>query len=257
MASRPGAIHRKIIELLRQNPDGLSSGQIRAKLNIAADEQAQLDRRRRDLRKWFVLEKRQIGNDCIYILKGERDQSLLERGVNIRVRAAVLNRAHGRCQMCGRTIAEHGIVLVVDHKIPVDWGGSNEDENLWALCEDCNAGKKAYFASQDRGLMSGVMQHKSIHMRIGELLKRNSGKPVPSPLIELVAGQEDWKKRTRELRYLGWKVEATRKKLPSGKVESYYTLHSWKPWPKDPSGWIREFERKRAISNADDDLTEQ
>lgn len=122
--SRPGAIHRQIVELLRQNPDGLTSGQIRAKLNIAADEQAQLDRRRRDLRKWFVLEKRQSGNDCVYILKGELSEPVLGRGVNIRVRAAVLGRAHGRCQMCGRTVAQHYVVLVVDHKVPVDWGGS-------------------------------------------------------------------------------------------------------------------------------------
>jgi hypothetical protein len=55
MASRPGAIHRQIAELLRQHPEGLTSGQIRAKLNLAPDEQAQLDRRRRDLRKWFIL----------------------------------------------------------------------------------------------------------------------------------------------------------------------------------------------------------
>lgn len=251
--SRPGAIHRKIAELLRQHPEGLTSGQIRAKLNIAPDEQAQLDRRRRDLRKWFILEKRQAGSDWVYLLKGERKEAVLERGVNIRVRAAVLGRAHGRCQMCGRTVAEHGAVLVVDHKIPVDWGGSNEEENLWALCEDCNAGKKAYFASQDQDLMRGVMGHKSIHVRIGELLKRNLGKPVPSPLIELVAGQEDWKKRTRELRYLGWEIEATRRKLESGKVESYYTLHRSTAWPADPSGWIREFERKRAIDNAEAD----
>jgi hypothetical protein len=97
------------------------------------------------------------------------------------------------------------------------------------------------------------MWHKSIHVRIGELLKRNVGKPVPSPLIELVAGQEDWKKRTRELRYLGWEIEATRRKLESGKVESYYTLHRFNAWPEDPSGWIREFERKRAIENAGED----
>jgi HNH endonuclease len=248
--SRPGSIHRKIVELLQQHPEGLTSGQIRAKLNIAADEQAQLDRRRRDLRKWYILEKRQSGNDWVYILKGERAEPVLERGVNIRVRAAVLGRAHGRCQMCGRTVAAHNVVLVVDHKIPVEWGGANEEDNLWAICEDCNAGKKAYFASQDQDLMRGVMLHKSIHVRIGELLKRNIGKPVPSPLIELVAGQEDWKKRTRELRYLGWEIEATRRKLESGKVESYYTLRSFKPWPDDPSGWIRDFERDRAIENA-------
>jgi HNH endonuclease len=250
MASRPGAIHRQIAELLRQHPEGLTSGQIRAKLNLAPDEQAQLDRRRRDLRKWFILEKRQDGGDWVYTLKGEREVSVLERGVNIRLRAAVLGRAHGRCQMCGRTVAQHSVVLVVDHKIPVDWGGSNAEDNLWALCEDCNAGKKAYFASQDQDLMRGVMHHKSIHVRIGELLKRNLGKPVPSPLIELVAGQEDWKKRTRELRYLGWEIGATRRRLESGKVESYYTLHKFADWPVDPSGWIREFERRRAVENA-------
>jgi hypothetical protein len=248
--SRPGAIHRQIIELLQRHPEGLTSGQIRAKLNIAPDEQAQLDRRRRDLRKWYILEKRQTGKDWVYIFKGKREGPVLERGVNIRVRAAVLGRAHGRCQMCGRSVAQHGVVLVVDHKIPVDWGGSNEEENLWAICEDCNAGKKAYFASQYQDLMRGVMGHKSVHVRIGELLKRNVRKAVPSPLIELVAGQEDWRKRTRELRYLGWEIEATRRKLESGKVESYYTLHKFVEWPEDPSGWIRDFEKKRAIENS-------
>lgn len=251
--SRPGAIHRQIIELLRQNPEGLTSGQIRAKLNIAADEQSQLDRRRRDLRKWFILEKRQSGNDWVYILKGERTEPVLERGVNIRVRAAVLGQAHGRCQMCGRTVLQHQVVLVVDHKVPVDWGGSNDEENLWAICEDCNAGKKSYFASQDQELMRGVMQNKSIHVRIGELLKRNLGKPVPSPLIELVAGQEDWKKRTRELRYLGWEIKATRRKLESGKSESYYTLGKFTDWPENPSARIQEFERNRAIENSADE----
>lgn len=250
MASRPGAIHRKIVDLLRAHPEGLTSGQIRAKLNIAPEEQAQLDRRRRDLRKWFILGKRQVGGDWVYTLEGERDPSaIVEGSVNIRIRAAVLNRAHGRCQMCGRTIAQHGIVLVVDHKIPQDWGGTNDDDNLWALCEDCNAGKKAYFASQNQDLMQGVMHHKSIHVRIGELLKRNFRKPVPAPLIELVAGQEDWKKRTRELRYLGWKIDASRRKLQSGKVESYYTLKKFKAWPENPTAWIRDFERKRAAAN--------
>lgn len=125
MASRPGTIHRKIAELLRQNPEGLTSGQIRAKLNIASHEQAQLDRRRRDLRKWFVIGKRQVGNEWVYTLDGEREHPALGEGINIRVRAAVLGRAHGRCQMCGRSISEHKVTLVVDHKIPKDWVASN------------------------------------------------------------------------------------------------------------------------------------
>ncbi len=249
MPSRPGSIHKQIVDVLRAHPDGLTSGQIRAKLNLPADEHAQLDRRRRELRKWYLLEKRKVGHEVRYFLKGERTAGTIDRGVNIRVRAAVLGRAHGRCQMCGQTVSRHGIVLVVDHKIPVDWGGANAEENLWAVCEDCNAGKKAHFASQDQELMQGVMHHPSVHVRIGELLKRNFLKPIPSSLIELVAGQEDWRKRTRELRYLGWEIEATRRKLPSGKVESYYTLHAFQDWPDDPSRWIREFERKRAVKS--------
>lgn len=245
MGSSPGAIHRKLADLLREHPEGLTSGQLRHKLGIAADEQAQLDRRRRELRKWYEIEKRQVGNDTVYVLKGERKMPILDRNVGIRVRAAVLGRAFGRCGMCGRTIADHGIVLVVDHKIPVDWGGPNNEENLWAICEDCNAGKKAHFASQDPSVIKKVVQDKSVHVRIGELLKLNLHKAVPSSTIEIVAGQEDWRKRTRELRYLGWDIEASRKKLPSGKVESFYTLHKFTEWPEDPSGWIREYERRR------------
>lgn len=248
MASQPGAIHRRIAKLLQEHPDGLTSGQIRAKLNLAGDEQSQLDRRRRDLRKWYVIEKRKRGSDWIYIFVREREEPILERNVNSRVRAAILGRAHGVCQMCGRSIKKHQIELVVDHKIPVEWGGDNSEENLWALCIECNSGKKAYFSSQDQSLMKSVMHHKSVHVRIGELLKRNRGKAVPSTLIELVAGptQDDWRKRTRELRYLGWQIKASRKKSISGKAESFYTLTKFLDWPEDPSGWIREYERKRA-----------
>lgn len=249
MAGNPGGIHRLMIELLKAHPTGLTSGQIRAKLNLKADEQAQLDRRRRDLRQWYHIEKKQAGNDWLYIYKGERQTPILSRGVNIKTRAAVLNRAYGKCQMCGRSIAKHDITLVVDHKIPIDWGGSNDEDNLWALCEDCNAGKKAYFSSQDQTLKD-VMHYKSVHQRIGEFLKNNFQKAVPSALIEFVAGQEDWRKRTRELRYLSWVVHATRKTLPSGKVESFYTLEKFTPWPKDPSGWIRNYEKERAEKNA-------
>lgn len=249
MPEQPGSIHRQMVELLKAHPQGLTSGQIRAKLKIKADEQAQLDRRRRDLRKWYQIEKQQSGNDWIYIYKGELEKPILSRTINIRTRASVLNRAHGRCQMCGETVEKHGITLVVDHKIPVDWGGSNEEDNLWAICEDCNAGKKAYFSSQNQDVMKDVMCYKSVHQRIGEFLKKSAGKPVPSSLIEFVAGQEDWHKRARELRYLGWAIQATRKKLPSGKVESYYTLEKYHDWPEDPTGWIRNFEIERAKKN--------
>jgi len=251
MASKPGTIHRKMAELLAQHPSGLTSGQLREKLGLGPTEQAQLDRRRRELRKWYRIVKKRVGAETLHVFRGRLAKPVESTGISLRKRAAILAAAHGRCQMCGRTVEEHGIALVVDHKIPRDWGGSDDEENLWAICEDCNDGKKAHFASLDQSLMRQVMQHESVHVRIGELLKASRAKPVTSDLIAIVAGQDDWKKRTRELRYLGWQIDVGRKKLPSGRVRSAYTLKRFTEWPPDPSGWIRNYEADRAKRNRD------
>jgi hypothetical protein len=153
--------------------------------------------------------------------------------------------------MCGMTIEKHKITLVVDHKIPQEWGGTDDADNLWAICEPCNAGKKNYFASFDPAVMNKVMKYESPHMRIGELLKLFINKPVASWMIEFVAqDQTDWPKRTRDLRYLGWDVIARNKKNPqTGRMESFYTLRSFEPWPENPTKWIRDFEAERARRN--------
>jgi transcriptional regulator with XRE-family HTH domain len=242
-------IHRKMAELLERHPAGLTSGQLREKLGLGPTEQAQLDRRRRELRRWYRIEKKRVGTETIYIFAGRLAKPLESTGIGLRKRAAILAAAHGRCQMCGKTVERHGITLVVDHKIPRDWGGTNDDDNLWAICEECNAGKKAHFASLDQNLMRRVMHHKSVHVRIGGLLKASRGKPVSSELIAIVANQEDWQKRTRELRYLDWRIDVSRSTLPSGRVRSSYTLKRSTPWPPDPSGWIRRYELDRKTRN--------
>ena len=60
--------------------------------------------------------------------------------VGRRRRFAIFRRDGYRCQLCG---ASHDgkTKLHVDHKVPLAKGGSNEDDNLWTLCEDCNLGK--------------------------------------------------------------------------------------------------------------------
>lgn len=58
-----------------------------------------------------------------------------------RLRFKVFKRDAYHCQICGRS-AQHGIVLEVDHKVPVVKGGSDEMSNLWTLCFDCNRGKR-------------------------------------------------------------------------------------------------------------------
>jgi hypothetical protein len=121
-------------------------------------------------------------------------------------------------------------------------------ENLWAICEECNSGKKNLFETQDQDLMRRVMQYDSVHVRIGETLKAKPGQPLPSSLLEFVADQDDWKKRTRELRYLGWKVRVIKKKV-NGKIRAFYQLDEWKPWPDNPTAVIRQYEQRRALRN--------
>jgi hypothetical protein len=58
-----------------------------------------------------------------------------------REREAVLMRDGFRCRNCGRSPREDGIKLHVDHIEPWSKGGTNDLENLQALCEECNLGK--------------------------------------------------------------------------------------------------------------------
>lgn len=58
------------------------------------------------------------------------------------IRAQILARDGYRCKMCGRTKEE--VPLEVDHIIPVADGGTDELNNLAALCRECKRGKSAY-----------------------------------------------------------------------------------------------------------------
>jgi hypothetical protein len=131
--SKPGDIHLKIVEVLKRFPKGISGGQIRQELEkegLRAEDQTHLDRRKRDLKKWFVIQKvngiQEIEGKkrpvVLYRYAGKRTNVTDPGQVDIRIRAEVIRAAHSRCQMCGRTVQKHGVTLVVDHKKPRDWG---------------------------------------------------------------------------------------------------------------------------------------
>lgn len=263
--SSPGKIHLRIVEVMKRFPNGISGGQIRQELEregLQAEDQTHLDRRKRDLKKWFIIGKTKVVQEVggkkrsivLYKYLGKKEVVVDPGNINQRVRAEVIRAAHGRCQMCGRTIEKHGITLVVDHKKPRDWYGTNDRDNLWAACEECNSGKKAFFSSLDADpkMMKKIMLHRSVHVRIGELLKAvGVGNPTPSPLLEVVADQDDWQKRLRELRYpvIGWEIEKKLYKEASGKKRADYVLKRYREWPENPTELIRRFERARELKN--------
>jgi 5-methylcytosine-specific restriction endonuclease McrA len=78
---------------------------------------------------------------------GLKAGGVLRQPIPPRMRFRVLRRDGYRCRLCGRA-AEDGVILHVDHIIPLAKGGKTEEANLWSLCLPCNLGKGA----QDLGL---------------------------------------------------------------------------------------------------------
>lgn len=246
------SVREAILKLLRKYPKGLNIKQIRERLGKAGTQQ-HIDRRLRELYRHYDFRKPKDGTYTTYILIGpKKEGNVTATAISQRVRAAILNLAGGRCQMCGSTISKDKIRLHIDHRIPQSWGGSSEPDNLWAICSTCNEGKKNYFATFDDKTMQKVLSHKSVHKKIAELLHLKAGEWVDSDLIAFVANadgmQADWQKRLRELRYFNLKIENHVVKKEKRRV-SEYRLTNWTELPKDITSAAREFERNRASRN--------
>src|ERR1700722_4347973 len=122
--SKPQSIHIRIIEVMKRFPEGISGGQIRQELEkegLDPADQTHLDRRKRDLKKWFVIKKslatavvngknRKV---TLYKCAGVRRKVVDEGQVSRKERAEVIHGARGRCQMCGKSVELNGITLVV------------------------------------------------------------------------------------------------------------------------------------------------
>lgn len=78
----------------------------------------------------------------------QKKSDKIREPISQKLRHQVLQRDHSKCRRCGQG-PEDGVKLMVDHKIPVDWGGKTDLENLWTLCEPCNLGKKHWFSDED------------------------------------------------------------------------------------------------------------
>ena len=148
----------------------------------------------------------------IEVIRGERGGYRLtspEKGhgrpreaIDDKTRAMVLYRDRSACRMCGRT-PEDGVKLHVNHKLPVDWGGSNELDNLETLCDECNQGKKAFFSTLDADTMRRVQSLESGRERLLEFIKSCKGKEVGPYIFSVVSRIRDWMRELRKLRQDG------------------------------------------------------
>jgi 5-methylcytosine-specific restriction endonuclease McrA len=237
-------------ELHEAGEEGLNIGQLKERIPEFAD-QMHFDRRLRDLDKPFDLARKRRNGAVVYRLAGRRPKALEAGRVSKTLRAEIFFRDGSRCQMCGASPErDPDVLLHVDHRIPLRWGGSNTEANLWTLCSECNTGKQAFFASVDEhsDRIRAAINEPEVHRRIGELLRAfGPGTDVPSYLLGIVASaqqfQEDWQRRIRELRDLGWDYEVTKRK-EGGRVVAYYRLTKDGGWPP-PGTTVREALNRR------------
>jgi 5-methylcytosine-specific restriction endonuclease McrA len=244
---RPSNIHRRLLCVLRQHSEGINITDIRRELRLSATDQQHLDKRLRELYPYYRILRERRGGKTVYILTGRARGGSPAKPVDKTTRARILHMAGYRCQMCGRTPAEDKVKLHVDHKIPRDWGGSSDDDNLWAVCQECNEGKKNFFASITDERVRSAIVHESVHIRIGELLKAFAGNEVPKEYIQIVAyTHDDYEKRMRELRELGWSYHYKKRKVGK-RIRTSFILDKWEPWPDDPAAEIKAAESRKGL----------
>lgn len=75
-------------------------------------------------------------------LKKLTKSSEQRKGISLKIRYSIFQRDHFRCQICGADSTTSR--LVIDHILPIVWGGANNEDNLRTLCFMCNHGKMIY-----------------------------------------------------------------------------------------------------------------
>lgn len=242
------ATPKNILSIMQQHPDGITRSELR-RLCGATEGMEQFGRRIRGVRElgWDYDVRIIDRTERLYVLKGPRKRAS-DSGVNERLRSATIHGANGRCQMCGHTVEEDGIKLQADHRIPRSWGGSSELDNLWAICESCNRGKRNFFSSFDDEEMKAILAYSSVYERLAYTLKRHFGEPIAADYLSFVANfndyQEDWQKRLRELRYpvIGMVIPSVVRK-EGRRRRAYYKMTHWSDLPADHAKRIKDYER--------------
>ena len=115
----------------RSNPP--TAAEIGFFLDAAASARMPADRVLRSLRTHFDIAPVVRDGGERYELRGwaPHHRETGRPALSLRRRAQAL--APGFCAQCGKSPAKHGVVLEVDLRVPPEWGGTTDPENLWPL----------------------------------------------------------------------------------------------------------------------------
>ncbi|WP_280445523.1 HNH endonuclease [Nocardia brasiliensis] len=247
---RTAELQRIYAFLYERRPDPPTMAEIEEHLRtVTGTNQSQRGRRVRDLYPYFQVDKTKDRLPRYVLVARVAAAPASVETISKRVRAQVL--APQRCAMCGRTPIDDGVRLVVDHKVPQKWGGTHDIDNLQPLCEDCNSGKKDHFKTYDQfgDKIRQAAMHDEPQRRIGALLLAfGPDEWIRSDVIDVVANakeyQDDWERRLRDLRFLGWDYEH-KKRRENGRMRTYYRLTQSAPLPDNIAAALKAEETRR------------
>jgi len=239
--------------LYRRRPSPPTASEIGFFLSAAASDGMPAGRVIRSLRTHFDITEIERDGGTRYELRGWAPQHAATGlpALSLQRRAQAL--APALCFQCGRSPEKHGVVLEVDLKVPPEWGGVADPENLQPLCEDCLTGKRQYqetYASYSEQIRHAA-DFDEPQRRIGELLLALRDEWVPSELIGIVASAKDYQ-TDYEKRTLGAPAARVELQGPEGtpdgsRVRSYYRLTQSAPWPENiHAAIVAEEKRRRA-----------
>jgi hypothetical protein len=237
--------------LYRRRRNAPTAAEISFFLDAAASAGISADRVLRSLKTHFDIATVIRDGGERYELRGwaAHRPSAGRPALSLRRRAQAL--ARGFCAQCGRSPIRHGVVLEVDLRVPPEWGGTTDPENLWPLCEECLKGRRQYletYASYSEQIRHAASFDEP-QRRIGELLLALRDEWVPSELIGIVASakefQGDYERRLRELRMLGWDYKPCKRYGEGARVKVYYQLVRSAPWPENIRAAITAEEDRR------------
>ena len=188
---------KKIYDFLDENGCQTYTGEILGSIANIQD----WPRVMRQLRQDEVISYDIVNQDSYKITKINQFSTATKRaGLTETDKYRIRQRDGHRCQSCGKG-PQDGVKLVVDHKIPLNCGGTHADSNLQTLCSKCNGGKRDFFSDNlDTETMRIVNQQNSGRQKLIKLFENSPNEAFPPSILKGISGIRDWERTIREIR---------------------------------------------------------
>lgn len=113
-------------------------------------------------------------------------------------RLAIYLRDGLACSYCGATVEEDGVVLSLDHVIPVSKGGTNRSSNLVTACRKCNSVRGDRDVAEFAQAVGKYLNHEVKAEDIVESIQQKLSQPVDvAEALKIMERRGSWQESLR------------------------------------------------------------